>query len=172
VRPVRTALAAWALARAGKTEGPAAERWYGRAARWNPAFSPAHEELIRRLLAREARPEALAAAQHATQRHAGTSDAWVLLGAVYRSIYRTRDALVAYEQALMLDERADAAMAAGLLYRQLGDWQTAGARFARAFAAGAGPDALKANAEMLRKTGDLAAADAAEARWREETGGP
>jgi tetratricopeptide (TPR) repeat protein len=114
----------------------------------------------------------LRGAQEANRRFPNHGDAWVLLGHAYRAIYRPKDALVAFEQALVLEERADAAMAAGAAYRQLGDPVNAGARFARAYAAGAGPDALKANAEMLRKAGDVEAAMEAEKRWeRERSGG-
>lgn len=105
-----------------------------------------------------------------TTRFAGSSDAWVALGEVCRAAYRTREALAAYEQALVIEERADAAFAAGLLFRQIGDHETAGARFARAYAAGAGPDALRENARALAATGDPAAAAEAIRMWEQETG--
>ena len=165
---MRSVLAGWALRRARHTDGAATDRWLARSARWSPGYSHAHAELQRRLLAKGNHATALREAQDANRRFPGNGDAWVLLGEAYRAMYRTKDALVAFEQALVLEERADAAMAAGAAYRQLGDPVNAGARFARAYAAGAGPDALKANAEMLRRAGDTAAAEAAEARWREE----
>jgi Flp pilus assembly protein TadD len=99
-----------------------------------------------------------------------SSDAWVALGVACRAAFRTRDALVAYEHALQLEERADAAMAAGLLYRMQSDHETAGARFARAYAAGAGPDALRENARSLTAAGDHAAAAQAVELWERETG--
>lgn len=99
-----------------------------------------------------------------------SSDAWVALGVACRAAFRTRDALVAYERALQLEERADAAMAAGQLYRMQSDHATAGARFARAYAAGAGPDALRENARALNAAGDHAAAAEAVQLWERETG--
>jgi hypothetical protein len=77
---------------------------------------------------------------------------------------------VAYEHALQLEERADAAMAAGLRDRMQSDHETAGARFARAYAAGAGPEALRENARSLTAAGDHAAAAEAVRLWVKETG--
>jgi tetratricopeptide (TPR) repeat protein len=105
-----------------------------------------------------------------TRRFEHDSDAWITLGGACRAAYRTRDALVAYERALQIDERADAAFAAGQLYRQQGDHSTAGARFARAYAAGAGPEALRENARALAAAGDQAAAAEAIQLWQRETG--
>ena len=93
-----------------------------------------------------------------------------MLGESCTGAFRLRDALAAYERALMIEERADAAMAAGGLYAQTGDQVTAGARYARAYAAGAGPTALRANAEALRAAGDLNAAAQARMLWEKETG--
>ena len=112
----------------------------------------------------------VAAAERAVRRFESDPAAWVLVGEARESAFQIRDALVAYERALMLEERADAAMAAGRLYRQMGDHVTAGARFARAYAAGAGPDALEANAAALRAAGDPDAAQQAIALWERETG--
>jgi hypothetical protein len=109
-------------------------------------------------------------ARTAAARFDASSDALVSLGNACAAAYRTKDALWAYERALQLEERADAAMAAGALYRRLGDPATAGARFARAYAAGAGPDALKENALALRAAGDGKAADEAVVLWERETG--
>ena len=167
---LRATATGWALRRARHTSGTRAARWYTRAVRWTPRFSHGHEALVHLLLARGDREGALATAQQAVHRFATNPDAWVLLGKGYEGMFRTRDALISYEQALTFEERPDAAMAAGRLYRQMGDPVNAGARFARAYAAGAGPEALKANAEMLRKAGDDAAADDAERRWRAECG--
>jgi len=99
-----------------------------------------------------------------------SSDAWVALGVACRAAYRTRDALVAYERALQLEERGDAAFAAGQLYRLQGDPATAGARFARAYAAGFGPEALRENARALAATGDTLPAELARQIWEQETG--
>ena len=112
----------------------------------------------------------VAAAERALRRFESDPAAWVLLGVARESAFQIRNALVAYELALMLEERADAAMAAGRLYSQLGDHATAGARFARAYAAGAGLDALEANAAALRAAGDQDAAQQAVELWERETG--
>lgn len=105
-----------------------------------------------------------------SMRFESSSDAWVALGVACRAAYRTRDALVAYERALQIEERADAAFAAGQLYRLKGDPETAGARFARAYAAGYGPEALRENARALMTSGDGDAADQAKRLWERETG--
>ena len=104
------------------------------------------------------------------QRFGDSPQAWILLGEAYVGAFRPDDAIQAYERALHIEERADAAMAAGDLYALKGDPVTAGARYARAYAAGAGPDALKANAKALRTAGDVAAAEQAQALWEQETG--
>jgi len=113
---------------------------------------------------------AMALAQRWTSRFEQDSDSWVALGVACRAAYRTREALVAYERALQLVERPDAAFAAGLLYRMRGDHETAGARFARAYAAGAGPEALRENARSLASAGDHDAAAQAKQMWERETG--
>jgi uncharacterized protein YmfQ (DUF2313 family) len=77
---------------------------------------------------------------------------------------------VAFERALQIDERPDAAFAAGLLYRMKQDHATAGARFARAYAAGHGSEALRENARALKAAGDPAAAAEAMQLWERETG--
>jgi Flp pilus assembly protein TadD len=113
---------------------------------------------------------ALEVARRAAQRYCDSADAWVLLGEAYLAAFRQQDALVAFEQALSLEERPDAAMAAGDLYARRGDFVNAGARYARAYAAGAGPDALRANARALKATGDYRAAEEAIRLWRQVTG--
>src|SRR6266571_3493639 len=85
--------------------------------------------------------------------------------AVRRAAARQREALGAYEQALALEERVDAAMAAGELYRRAGDHADAAARFARAYAAGGGPEALWQNAQALFAAGDHEVADQALTLW-------
>ncbi len=135
-----------------------------------PTFGPPHQALIaaRR---RAADPlGAVAVARAAAVRFDTSSDAWVALGDAALGAYRTRDALVAFERALVIEERPDAALAAGKIYRRLGDAVTAGARFARAYAAGAGPEALRENARALATAGDAAAAAEAMAMWERETG--
>ena len=90
----------------------------------------------------------------------------MLAGEGAELVYRQGEALNAYEQALVIEERADAALAAGALYARAGRHADAAARFARGFAAGGGPDALRQNAEALRRAGDERAADEALALFR------
>ena len=73
--------------------------------------------------------------------------------------------VAAYEQALVLEERADAALAAGELYRRAGQAAEAAARFARAYAAGGGAEALWRNAQALFQAGDERAAEQALTLW-------
>jgi tetratricopeptide (TPR) repeat protein len=80
-------------------------------------------------------------------------------------VYRQQEALAAYEQALVLAERPDAALAAGAIYQRFGQHADAAARFARAYAAGGGPEALRQNAEALFQAGDEAAAEQALTLW-------
>lgn len=143
-----------------------------RAVRFAPSFGDAHRALVMARVAAEDRLGALALAQRYVHRFETSAGAWVVLGEASEVAFRPKDALVAFERALMIEERADAAMAAGRLYRRSGDAVTAGARFARAYAAGAGPEALKENAAALRASGDAGAADEAIAMWERETGQP
>jgi tetratricopeptide (TPR) repeat protein len=108
---------------------------------------------------------ALAVAQAAVRRFDGNPDAWMLLGEACQMAFRQREALGAYEQALALEERPDAAMAAGDLYLRAGQPADAAARFARAYAAGGGATALRANAQALFQAGDIRAADEALTLW-------
>jgi Flp pilus assembly protein TadD len=147
-----------------------AARWLRLACRVAPRFGEAHRLLLT-LMGKLGDPMgAMALAHRWTRQFEGSSDAWVALGVACRAAFRTRDALVAYERALQIEERADAAMAAGLLYRMRSDHATAGARFARAYAAGAGPEALRENARALTAAGDHAAAAEAVQMWERETG--
>src|SRR5947199_6685302 len=82
-----------------------------------------------------------------------------------------KDALHAYEQALALEERPDAAVAAGDLYRRAGLLQEAAARFARAYAAGGGAEALWLNAQALFQAGEERAADEALHLWATQVPG-
>lgn len=135
-----------------------------------PRFGEPHRALITLTGKRGDPIGAMEQARRWTRKFDLSSDAWVALGGAARAAFRTRDALVAYERALQLEERPDAAMAAGLLYRMRRDHATAGARFARAYAAGAGPDALRENAKALTAAGDHAAAAEAVQLWERETG--
>lgn len=148
----------------------AAERWLRLAARLAPSFSPVQRELVAHYLRHDDRLAALAAARQAARRFDESSDAWMLLGEAYLAAFRPGDALAAFEQALHLEERPDAAMAAGDLYARRGDYINAGARYARAYAAGGGAEALKANAKALKASGDHRAAEEAIALWKQLTG--
>src|SRR2546426_5544444 len=114
---------------------------------------------------------ALAAAQEAVERFPENPDAWLLLGAAYQMVFRQQEALVAYEQALALEERPDAALAAGDLYRRAGRYADAAARFARAHAAGGGAEALWLNAQALFQAGDVRAAEEALHLWATQVPG-
>ena len=169
----RRALARTAARRASRLEARApraAGRWLEIACRLAPGFDFVHRDLCAHHRRQNDRLAALAAARAAARRFDKTADAWILLAEAYMGAFRPRDALAAYESALAIEERADAAMAAGELYLREGDVINAGARFARAYAAGAGPKALRANAEALQAAGDLDAATQARAMWEKETG--
>jgi tetratricopeptide (TPR) repeat protein len=172
-RGTRAAAAHWAArhaARLALTRGDAAERWLRVAARLAPEFGRAHRELVAARRRTGDRLGALAIAQRVVRRYHDSAEAWILLGEAYVGAFRPDDAIQAYEGALHLEERADAAMAVGHLYALKGDVVTAGARYARAYAAGAGPEALRANAKALRAAGDVAAAQEAQRLWQQETG--
>lgn len=162
--------ASWRAKQLAEGDRGSPERWLELAARLAPSFSPVHRELVAHYRRRDDRLAALAAAQEAARRFADSSDAWMLLGEAYLAAFRPGDALVAFEQALHLEERPDAAMAAGDLYARRGDYINAGARYARAYAAGGGAEALKANAKALKASGDHRAAGEAIALWKELTG--
>jgi len=174
VRRARAALARLALERARRAgagaPAPGARRWLRLACLLDPDFGDAHRALLAAQQAAGDPLGGMALAERWAARFQDSPDAWVTLGGACAAAYRTREALVAYERALQIEERGDAALAAGHLYRRLGDPSTAGARFARAYAAGAGPDALKENARALLAAGDRAAAQQAIALWEGETG--
>jgi len=170
---LRRTLARVAARRASRLEARyprAAARWLSWACRLAPRFDFVHRDLFAHHRRQNDRLAALAAAQAAAKRFDQSADAWVLLGEAYVGAFKPRDALAAYECALGVEERVDAAMAAGELHLREGDPASAGARFARAYAAGGGPAALRANAEALAAAGDLKAAAEARAMWEMETG--
>lgn len=136
-------------------------RWARLAARVEPSFSSAYQELVRLLFEHEQYWDAVDLSRHAIHRFDSTPDAWVLLGDAFRRVYRYDHALHAYEQALWLEDRVDAAMASGHLLRRLGRHRDAAARFALAHAAGGGSAALRENAQSLHDAGDFDAAAAA-----------
>ena len=170
VRKLAERFGAWRASRLGDRDRRAAERWLRFAAWVAPGFSAVHRDLVAWCRRRDDRLAALEVARRAARRFNGSSDAWMLLGEAYLAAFRPDDALVAFEQALSLEERPDAAMAAGDLYARRGDYVNAGARYARAYAAGGGADALKANAKALRASGDHHAAEEAIALWKQVTG--
>jgi tetratricopeptide (TPR) repeat protein len=172
-RSARSGASGWAARRAARfslRDAGGAERWLRLAAGLAPGFSSVHRDLVAARRRADDRLGALAVARRIAHRFPHSADAWVLLGEAYNGAFRPDDALVAFERALAVDERADAAMAAGGLYARRGDYATAGARYARAYAVGGGPDALKANAKALRAAGDLAAAQQAQDLWERQTG--
>ena len=163
---VRDALVRFALRRAARAgAAPRADFWLRLACAWSPAFGPPFAALVELRRAREDRLGAMRAAQAATRRFPTSAAAWMLLGQAYEGAFRMKEALAAYEQALVLEERADAALAAGELYRRAGQAAEAAARFARAYAAGGGAEALWRNAQALFQAGDERAAEQALTLW-------
>src|SRR3989442_8678379 len=148
----RAALVRFAVRRAAACQRHAPKRaaaWLRLACSWAPAFGEPYVALVHLSRAMEDRWAALETAQEATERFHENPDAWMLLGDASQMVFRQREALGAYEQALALEERVDAAMAAGGLYRRAGDHADAAARVARAYAAGGGPGAPWQNAQAL-----------------------
>jgi len=148
-----------------------AEAWLRLACAATPDFHPCFGQLVALRRAREDRWGAVATAQDATQRFPRNPDAWMLLGEAQLMVFRQLDALTAFEQAMTIVERADAALAAGEIYFRQGRHPEAAARFARAYAAGGGPEALRRNAQALYRAGDEAAAEAALRLWSEQVPG-
>lgn len=162
------ALSRFAVRRAAASQRHKPQRadwWLRIAAATAPAFGEPHTALVHLRRARDDRWGAVEAARDATTRFPDNPDAWMLLGEAFQMVFRQAEALHAYEEALALEERSDAALAAGELYRRSGRFPEAAARFARAYAAGAGPDALVQNARALFLAGDHAAADEALNLW-------
>jgi tetratricopeptide (TPR) repeat protein len=139
--------------------------WLRLGCRFAPSFADTYPALVHLSRALEDRWGAVAAAREASARFPDHADAWMLLGEALQMVFRQDDALHAFEQVLVLEERADAAMAAGALYQRMGRFPEAAARFARAYAAGAGAAALWNNAQALYDAGDHAAADEALNLW-------
>ena len=167
-RPLRAALARFAVRRAAACQRDAprrAEFWLRLGCVISPAFAEPFPALVHLRRALDDRWGALAAAQNAVDRFQGNPDAWMLLGEACQMAFRQREALTAYEQVLVIEERPDAAMAAGELYMRAGSHVEAAARFARAYAAGGGAAALRANAQALFQAGDTQAADEALHLW-------
>jgi len=168
LRSLRSALTRFTVRRAAACQRYApkrADRWLRLGCALAPAFAEPYPALVRLRRAIEDRWGALAAAQEAAERFPASPDAWLLLGEACQMVFRQQEALHAYEEALALEERPDAALAAGDLYRRAGRHADAAARFARAYAAGGGPEALWLNAQELFQAGDVGAADEALHLW-------
>ncbi len=168
LRSLRTRLARFTVRRAAACQRHAPRRadlWLRLACFISPAFGEHYPALVRLRRAIEDRWGALTAAQEAVRRFPENPDAWMLLGEACQMVYRQKDALAAYEQALALEERVDAAVAAADLYRRIGQHAEAAARYARAYAAGGGAEALWQNAQSLFQAGDERAADEALNLW-------
>jgi tetratricopeptide (TPR) repeat protein len=166
---LRRSLAGLAARRAAHsaTTGGAA-RWHRVACAVTPSLIPSFRLLTDLLRQRDDRWGARALAQQAAERFPDESEVWMLLGEAWLAVYRHQEALTAFEQALALAERPDAALAAGEIYRRSGRYAEAAERFSRAYAAGGGPDALRQNAAALYQAGDAAAADQALALWAQQ----
>jgi tetratricopeptide (TPR) repeat protein len=165
---MRAAIGRFCLRRAAAAQREAPKRalaWLRLACRFAPGFADAYPALVHLSRALEDRWGAVEAARGAVTRFPNNADAWMLLGEALQMVFRQDDALSAFEQALALEERADAAMAAGGLYHRMGRFPEAAARFARAYAAGGGAAALWSNAQALYDAGDHSAADEALNLW-------
>jgi len=169
---LRRSLAGLAAQRAAHaaTAGGAA-RWHRLACAVTPSLIPSFRLLADLLRQRDDRWGARALAQQAAERFPDESEAWMLLGEAWLAVYRHPEALTAFEQALTLAERPDAALAAGEIFRRSGRYAEAAERFSRAYAAGAGPDAMRQNAAALFQAGDDAAADQALSLWAQQVPG-
>jgi tetratricopeptide (TPR) repeat protein len=168
LRPLRAALARFCVRRAAACQRHAPNRaltWLRLGCSLTPTFAETYTALVHLSRAREDRWGAVEAAREATVRFPDNPDAWMLLGEALQMVFRQQEALGAFEQALALEERADAAMAAGELYRRGGQHVEAAARFARAYAAGGGAEALWNNAQALFQAGDHGAAEEALNLW-------
>ena len=166
---LRRSLAGFAARRAAHSgSDPGAARWHRLACAVTPSLIPSFRTLADLLRQRDDRWGARALAQQAAERFPEESEAWMLLGEAWLGVYRNQEALTAFEQALALTERPDAALAAGDIYRRSGRYTEAAERFSRAYAAGGGPDALRQNAAALYQAGDEAAADQALSLWAQQ----
>lgn len=168
LRSFRAALGRFCLRRAAASQRDAPRRalfWLRLGSKLSPGFADTYPALVHLSRALEDRWGAVAAAREATVRFPDHADAWMLLGEALQMVFRQDEALGAFEQALTLEERADAAMAAGILYQRGGQFAHAAARYARAYAAGGGATALWHNAQALYEAGDHDASDEALNLW-------
>ncbi|HEY6091471.1 MAG TPA: hypothetical protein VIV83_05735 [Gemmatimonadales bacterium] len=168
LRDLRAAFARYCARRAAACQREAPRRavaWLKLGCRFAPGYADTFPALVHLSRALDDRWGAVDAAREASIRFPDHADAWMLLGEALQMVFRQEDALGAFEQALALEERADAAMAAGTLYHRMGRFPEAAARFARAYAAGGGATALYHNAQALYDAGDHSAADEALNLW-------
>jgi tetratricopeptide (TPR) repeat protein len=166
---LRRSLAGFAARHAARSEtAGGAARWHRLACALTPSLIPSFRLLTDLLRQRDDRWGARALAQQAAERFPEESEAWMLLGEAWLAVYRHQEALTAFEQALTLAERPDAALAAGEIFLRSGRYAEAAERFSRAYAAGGGPDALRQNAAALFQAGDEAAADQALSLWAQQ----
>jgi len=168
LRSFRAALGRFCLRRAAASQRDAPRRallWLRLGSKLGAGFADTYPALVHLSRALEDRWGAVAAAREATVRFPDHADAWMLLGDALQMVFRQDEALGAFEQALTLEERADAAMAAGALYQRSGQFANAAARYARAYAAGGGSTALWHNAQALYEAGDHDASDEALNLW-------
>lgn len=169
---LRRSLAGFAARRAEQSGTPrGAARWHRLACTVTPAFVPSYRSLADLLRQLDDRWGARDLAQKAAERFPEEAEAWMLLGEAWLAVYRHEEALTAFEQALALAERPDAAFAAGEIFRRSGRYAEAAERFSRSYAAGGGPEALRQNAAALYQAGDDAAADQALALWAQQVPG-
>jgi tetratricopeptide (TPR) repeat protein len=171
LRSFRAALGRFCARRAAAAQRDAPRRalaWLRLGCSVAPNFADTYPALVHLSRALDDRLGAVEAAREATARFPDHADAWMLLGEALQMAFRQDEALGAFEQALALEERADAAMAAGTLYQRKANFAEAAARFARAYAAGGGATALLHNAQALYDAGDYDAADEALNLWATE----
>ena len=130
---LRRSLAGFAARRAARfaTTGGAA-RWHRLACALTPSLIPSFRLLTDLLRQQDDRWGARTLAQQAAERFPEESEAWMLLGEAWLVVYRHQEALTAFEQALTLAERPDAALAAGEILRRSGRYAEAAERFSRA----------------------------------------
>ena len=141
-RSLRAALGRFCARRAAAAQRHAPRRalaWLKLGCKFAPGFADTYPALVHLSRALDDRWGAVEAARTASVRFPDHADAWMLLGEALQMVFRQDEALGAFEQALALEERADAAMAAGTLYQRTGRFAEAAARFARAYAAAAAP---------------------------------
>src|SRR5213083_1534078 len=86
--------------------------WLRLGCKFAPSFGDTYPALVHLSRALDDRWGAVEAAREASVRFPDHADAWMLLGEALQMVFRQDEALGAFEQALALEERADAAMAA------------------------------------------------------------